>query len=489
MRTTLALVCTPLLLAGCTDEVATRTTIPVSYSGQAPRDAKLLYQDYCLRCHGASDTGGMSGTLLDDTWLYAQTETQRFHATKDGLDNAGMPAFGSVMTDAEIRAVLALIEDEPGAVRAMRDERPDDRPKRVETRHYRLNVEPWAAGDLSIPWAICFIDDTTALVTERPGGLRLVVDGWLHPDPIEGTPDVLHSGQGGLMDVNIDPDYEENGWVYLSYSHALNPGSRWSAAFTRIVRGRIVDHTWTDEEVIFQAPIEDYGQTRHHYGSRIVFDNDGYLYFCIGERGERTPAQDLASAKGKVHRINPDGSIPEDNPFFVEDGALGSVWSYGHRNPQGMDFHPDTGDLWLVEHGPRGGDEVNVIHAGKNYGWPEITYGINYNGTIITHDMRAAGMEQPTFYWEPSIAVCGCEFAEGDEFPKWEGDLIAGGLVSEEVHRLVNTDERVMHDELILEGYGRVRDVGFDSAGVMYVVTNDPHRVWKVTNAGASQRR
>ncbi|GAB4550999.1 MAG: hypothetical protein Tsb0013_12950 [Phycisphaerales bacterium] len=471
----------------------TSGTTPVAFhvaAQSAPRDAETLYRDYCLRCHGADDDGGMSSSLIDERWLYAKTDQQRYDATSLGIIDAGMPAFGDVLTPKEIENVLALL-DTPERIRAMgrADVPDDDRPEKVRTRHYVLDVEPWVGGDLEIPWAICFIDDTTALVTERPGGLRLVVDGWLHPDPIRNTPDVLHAGQGGLMDVNIDPDYEENGWIYLSYSHALQPGSRWSPAHTRIVRGRIENHTWVDEQVLFQAPDADYGRTRHHYGSRIVFDEQGMLYFAIGDRGERTPAQDLASAKGKVHRIHPDGRVPDDNPFVSDPDALHTVWSYGHRNTQGMAFHPENGDLWTIEHGPRGGDEVNIIRPGKDYGWPTITYGINYNGTIITHRMRAEGMEQPTYYWEPSIAVCGSEFVTGDEFPKWNNDFIATGLVTEQVHRLVNADDRVIHDEMILKGYGRVRDVGFDSAGVMYIVTNDPHRVWRITNAGPAQPR
>ncbi len=494
MRVTLVLALLPALMVGCSDDLPTgeATTQTVSFhavsGASAPRDTDALYREYCLRCHGADDEGGMSGSLIDDTWLYAKTDWERYAATAEGIADAGMPAFGGVLSKEEIGDLLEFIK-EPDRVRALgKLSTPNDRPKRVVTRHYVLNVEPWGAGDLSIPWAIQFIDHNAALVTERPGGLRLIVDGWLHPDPIRDTPEVLHSGQGGLMDVAIDPDYADNGWVYLTYSHALNPKSRRSAAHTRVVRGRIVDHAWVDQEVLFQAPIKDYGMTRHHYGSRVVFDKEGMLYFCIGERGERTPAQDLASAKGKVHRIHPDGRVPSDNPFSDDPEALGTVYSYGHRNPQGMGFHPETGELWIVEHGPRGGDEVNIVHPGKNYGWPVITYGINYSGTIITHRMRAPGMEQPTYYWEPSIAVCGSEFVTGDEFPKWKNDYIATGLVSKEVRRLVNTEDRVMHDEVILEGYGRVRDVGFDSAGAMYVVTNDPDRVWRVTNKGPAQR-
>ena len=485
----------PLALAACDRHTppSAQQTLPIAFVAEthAPRrDAVDLYRDYCLRCHGADDQGGMSSSLIDGKWQYSKTDKERYEATSLGIIDAGMPAFGDVLTPEEIDSVLALL-DTPDVIREMgtAEITDDERPARIRTRHYMLDIEPWAGGDLDIPWGIRFLNDTTALVTERPGGLRMIVDGWLHPDPIRNTPEVLHAGQGGMMDVNIAPDYDENGWIYLAYTHALQPGSRFSPAHTRVVRGRIVDHEWVDEEVVFEAPREDYGRTRFHYGTRVVFDEQGMLYFAIGDRGARTPAQDLASAKGKVHRVHPDGRIPDDNPFVSEPDALKTVFSYGHRNTQGMSFHPETGDLWTIEHGPRGGDEVNIIRAGKNYGWPTVTYGINYNGTIITHRMRAEGMEEPTYYWEPSIAICGSDFATGDEFPKWNNDFFATGLVTEQVHRLVNTADRVIHDEMIIKGYGRVRDVTFDNDGVMYIVTNQPDRVWRITNAGPAQPR
>ena len=220
---------------------------------------------------------------------------------------------------------------------------------------------------------------------------------------------------------------------------------------TRLVRGHIVENAWTGQEVIFEAPHDTYVTTRHHYGCRIVFDPDGYLYFSIGDRGRSSNAQDLTRPNGKIHRIHPDDSIPDDNPFIHIENALPSIYSYGHRNPQGLAIHPVTGRLWITEHGPMGGDELNLITAGVNYGWPEITYGLNYNGTVITDNEFLPDMQQPNWYWKPSIAVCGLDFVRGDLFPKWRNHLLVGALKYEEVQLLTLHEDRVLHFETILK--------------------------------------
>jgi glucose/arabinose dehydrogenase len=252
---------------------------------------------------------------------------------------------------------------------------------------------------------------------------------------------------------------------------------------TRIVRGRIKDHRWTDQQVIYEAPHETYSTTRYHYGCRIVFDREGHLYFSIGDRGAKQQAQDLERPNGKIHRINRDGSIPDDNPFVGQQDALPSIFAYGERNAQGLAIHPQTDDLWEVEHGPMGGDEVNLIEAGNNYGWPVITYGRNYNGTIITEKTHQEGMEQPILYWKPSIAVSGMDFYTGPEFPKWNNHLLISALKFEEVqlHRVY--DHRIMHTETILKNAGRVREAVAGPDGAIYVVANQPGRILKLTNA------
>jgi len=353
--------------------------------------------------------------------------------------------------------------------------------KEFETLDYKLNVEVFAEG-LEIPWAIDFLDATTALITEKPGRLRIVTKGKLQPEPVKNIPKVLNEGQGGLMDVAVDPEYSQNGWIYLAFSHVLDKkaGEERPGAMTKIVRGKIENNTWTNEQVLFEAPHETYRTTRHHYGCRIVFDKAGYLYFAIGDRGAGFQAQDNSLPNGKVHRILKDGKIPADNPFVSDPKAMKSLYSLGNRNIQGMAIHPETDELWTTEHGPMGGDELNLIKPGKNYGWETITYGINYNGTIITEFTHKPGLEQPNLYWRPSIAVCGLDFYRGDLFKKWKNKLLVGALKYEEVRLLNIEGDRVMHDEVILKGQGRVRDVQTGPDGAIYVVLNDPGTVLKL---------
>ena len=303
------------------------------------------------------------------------------------------------------------------------------------------------------------------------------------PDAVAGTPTVVSRGQGGLLDVEADPDYPENGWIYLAYSHLAKNEKD---AMTRVVRGRLsADQlTWIDEEVIWEAPDELYVSTRHHYGSRINFGPGGMLFFCIGDRGVRDHAQRLGRPNGKIHRIHPDGAIPADNPFVDVEGAMPSVWSYGHRNPQGMAFHPLTGTLWEAEHGPRGGDELNIIEPGINYGWPHITYGINYSGTVITRERVRPGLQQPVWFWRPSTAVCGIEFYTGDEFPFWRNHLLVASLANKTLRLLNIQDGHVIHEEIILSNRGRIRDAVTGPDGAIYLVMNGPDQILRLTSLG-----
>lgn len=353
-------------------------------------------------------------------------------------------------------------------------------PSRIETLDYTLQVDV-VTDALENPWAIDFLDAQTALVTEQPGDVHLIENGRLRTAPVAGIPEALHAGQGGMLDVAVDPDYAANGWIYLAYSHAIGTGDD-QLAMTRVVRGRLSDNTWTDEEVLFEAPPDTYLPTRHHYGTRIVFDPAGHLYFAIGDRGRKELAQDLSRPNGKIHRIGRDGSIPDDNPFVGREDALPSIYSYGHRNPQGLAVHPATGAVWAVEHGPRGGDELNRIKAGANYGWPVITYGINYDGTIITRERTRAGMEQPVTYWRPSIAVSGLDFYAGAAFPYWQHHLLVGALREQEVRLLNLAGERVQHQEVLLKNVGRVREAVSGPDGAIYVVLNAPGAILRLSH-------
>lgn len=451
-------------------------------SGQqepATQSARQIYDQYCASCHGMDLRGGNAQSLIDGIWQFGDGYGYISRNIKFGIPHLGMPSYESSLEEAEIRLLVDFLyeqEDLAGVVKP-------DPPEQLESIEYTMRCEIWADG-LDIPWGIVFTGRDTALVTERPGALRMVVRGELLEQPVSGTPVVLHEGQGGLMDVNVDPGYETNRWIYLSYSHELEGGDqgRRTPSMTRIVRGRIRNMEWVDEQVIYEAPEDTYQTTRHHYGNRIVFDKKGYLYFSIGDRGAQDQAQMPGRPNGKIHRIYPDGSVPADNPFREE--GLPTLYTLGNRNPQGLAVHPETDRVWETEHGPLGGDELNLIEKGVNYGWPVITYGSNYNGTPVSQYTRMEGYRQPVLYWKPSTAVCGMEFYRGEAFPKWNNKLLVGALKFEDVRLLDIEEDRVMHQEVILKNYGRVRDIGIDPEGNVYVVVNRPDRVLKLSLIG-----
>lgn len=249
-------------------------------------------------------------------------------------------------------------------------------------------------------------------------------------------------------------------------------------SLTKIVRGRIEDGKWIEEETIYQGPIEHYRKAGgYHFGSRIAFDGNGHLFFSIGDRGAQNQAQDLTLPNGKVHRVFDDGRIPSDNPFLGQPDAVPSIWSYGHRNPQGLDFDPRDDSLWSTEHGPRGGDELNLVRPDLNYGWPVITYGMNYNGTPITSETSREDMEQTALHWTPSIAVCGIDFYESQVFPEWTGNLLVTGLAHRSLRRIVIEDQKVTHQEIILQDTVRFRDVGTGPNGLIYAAINGPDKI------------
>ena len=441
--------------------------------------AREIYNEYCSNCHGLNLEGGNAQSLVDGIWQFGAGRSYMFRNTKYGIQHLGMPSYESSLSDEEINSVVTFLLEEEQKAGVSKPPTPEA----IETQDYKLKVEV-IADNLEVPWSIDFIDETTALITERPGRLRMVKNGQMLPGAVEGTPEVLNEGQGGLMDVAVDPKYSENGYIYLAYSHALKDSQEERPpAMTRIVRGQIMGNRWINEQLVFEAPAETYRTTRHHYGCRIVFDKDGFLYFSIGDRGVQDQAQDLSLPNGKVHRIMKNGDIPKDNPFVSNPDAIKSIYSYGNRNPQGLAIHPVSDELWSTEHGPFGGDELNLIEAGKNYGWPIITYGRNYNGTIITEQPIKEGMEQPNLYWKPSIAVCGLDFYNGKMFPKWQNRLLVGALKYEEVRLLQIHEDRVIHEETIVKNLGRVREVQTGPDGAIYIVLNSPDKVIRLTPA------
>jgi glucose/arabinose dehydrogenase len=328
------------------------------------------------------------------------------------------------------------------------------------------DVQPFVTG-VEIPWGMAWIDASTMLVTDRKGELRIIKDGKLVAEKVTGVPQVRDQGQGGLLDIVVDPNFDNNKLVYFSYSSIEGEGS---GANTSVMRAKLDGFALTEQQVIFAAtPNTTKGQ---HYGSRLVFDNQGYLYVSVGDRGERdVNPQRLDRDAGKIHRIMSDGSIPEDNPFVTQNTANGSVFSYGHRNPQGMAIHPITGDVWTHEHGPRGGDEVNIIQKGNNYGWPVISFGVNYSGTSFTDLTEKDGMEQPVWHWTPSIAPSGMAFITSDKYPEWQGKLIVGSLKFAYLVALALNGNEVVSQEVLFPGIGRVRNVKQGPDGYLYIAT------------------
>ena len=340
------------------------------------------------------------------------------------------------------------------------------------TQQYRVRVSTMTEG-LSHPWSVAFLPDGRMLVTERPGRLRLInKDFKLDPQPVGGVPAVAAVGQGGLLDVVLHPKFAENHWIYLSYA----AGDR-NGIGTEVARGMLRGTQLENVQVIFR--MEPKLRTGYHFGSRIVFDREGFLFITLGERGEMERAQNPGDHNGSVIRLHDDGRVPKDNPFVGKPGWRPEKFTLGHRNMQGAALHPQTGLLWTHEHGPQGGDEINVIRAGANYGWPVITYGANYGtGTKIGEGTAKTGMAQPLHYWVPSIAPSGMAFYTGNQFPRWNGNLFVGALKDQMLVRLKLDGEKVVHEERLLKNaLGRIRDVRAGPDGFIYLLTDEPNGV------------
>ena len=356
-----------------------------------------------------------------------------------------------------LAALLAACADDPA--------RQPQVPEVPEGRDQPFRVTTVAEG-LENPWGMAFLPGGDVLVTERPGRLRVVRGGALVREPVVGVPQVWARGQGGLLDVALHPDFARNRLVYLSYS---KPGPR--GATTAVVRGRLEGDRLTGVEQVLEAAA--WSDAAVHFGSRLVFDGRGHLFVSVGDRGTRENAQRLDTHAGKILRVHDDGRVPADNPFVGRAGALPEIWAYGIRSPQGMALHPSTGELWESEHGPRGGDEVNVIRAGRNYGWPAITHGIDYDGSTISKETARQGMEQPVHHWVPSIATSGLALYEGEKFPRWRGSVFVGGLAGTHLARLRVDGGRVVEQEkLLADRNQRIRDVRVGPDGLLYVLVD-----------------
>ena len=429
------------------------------------------YKNFCAGCHGEK-----MDAFVDRKWKYGNTREDLFIGIKKGYPDGGMPAYDSAFSTEEMYALADYI------IAGIKNRERYDFSSAGKNENLFVSEDQNVKLDTIVkgmesPWSMAFLPNNEMLVTEKSGKLyRVKKDRSLQI--ISGTPAVTAEGQGGLLDVILHPDFKKNNLIYMSYSAFKKEGTA-TLSTTAIMRAKLNGNILEQQQVIFEAL--PYSRTRHHYGSRMVFGRDGFLYFSVGERGnEKENPQSLQNDLGKIHRIKEDGSIPATNPFVNKPGFKASIFTYGNRNPQGLTMHPVTGAIWSHEHGPRGGDEINIIGAAKNYGWPAISYGINYNGKIITDKSAMDGMEQPLLYWIPSIAPSGMAFVTGNRYKGWNGDLLVGSLRFKYLNRCKIKKGKVVGEEMLLKNIGRLRDVRMSPDGFIYVSVENPGFVFKL---------
>ena len=325
---------------------------------------------------------------------------------------------------------------------------------------------------LKNPWGMAWLPDGRLLVTERAGEILVFKNDKYTGEKLSGLPEVFNKGQGGLLDIQLHPDYKTNGWIYISYAKPTGG----SNATTAVTRFKLNGNQVVDKEDIFTA--KPYIPADFHFGSRLIFDNDGFLFVSVGERGTQPKVQELDNDHGKIHRIYDDGRVPTDNPFAGKGNA--SIWTYGHRNPQGMVYDAANNRIWEVEHGPKGGDELNLIEPGKNYGWPKTSYGINYDGTVLTPNKELEGVTNPVRYWVPSIAPCGLSIVTSDKYPEWKGNLMVTALSFKHIARVQLNGAQYKTEEKLLQDMGRFRHVAQSPDGFVYAVSEGPGQLVKL---------
>lgn len=457
--------------------------------------ATELYAGYCAACHGDAMEGGRGPSLVGNRWTYGGDEAAVVMSIRDGRSGGDMPAFGAVLSGPQIRTLALLIRDRASRVSRQEAQKPVTVAVNgvVKTELESFKIETVAEG-LVTPWGLDFFPDGRILVSERNGQLRIIDKGKLLP-PVEGVPTAWQRQDGGYFDIAVHPDYAENGWVYLGYSapgpnntSLTEPGPDNTSA-TRVVRGRIENNRWTNEQAIYEPPAEWYTASNVHYGLRFLFDDQNNLFFSIGDRGRADLVQDLSQPVGKLFRVTDDGKVPEGNPFAGRPGAMPEVWSYGHRNTQGLAFDPVSGKLWETEHGPRGGDEINIVYPGHNYGWPVVSFGILDNrqaGSGMTTEFTTMeGMDDPVTHYSPSPGISPFMFYTGDKFPRWKNQPFVGVMRGEELKRLVLDNDKYVREEVIFEGLGRVRDIVTGPDGFIYIALQEPGPSVSATTPGS----
>jgi len=424
----------------------------------------LLSQERCASCHGIAFSGGRAPALLGGEWQHAQSRADTVRVISQGIPDTDMPAFEGVLTAARIEGLAGFME------RVLKQMPGEELQTALEVSHAgprQSFLETFAVetivDSLDTPWSFAFLPGGGIILNEKPGRVRLFSNGVLS-EPVSGTPSVAYRQDAGQLALALHPDFAANGWIYLAYS---DPGADPDTSTTKIVRGRIREHAWVDQETIWSAPPSLYTADNSHFGTRLAFAGD-HLFFSIGDRGGREQAQELGNPYGKIHRLHADGTVPVDNPFVTTEGALGSVWSYGHRNVQGLAFSPGT-VLWASEHGPRGGDELNRIEAGGNYGWPLVSHGMEFSGEPVSANTSLPGLVDPELVWQETIAPANIAFYHGQRFPAWQGCLLVTSLAAKELRRLEIEQGKVRAQELLLKGIGRIRDVQVGPDGYPYL--------------------
>ncbi|MEO1487015.1 MAG: PQQ-dependent sugar dehydrogenase [Bacteroidota bacterium] len=432
----------------------------------------LTYRNHCGGCHGQN-----MSSFVEREWTYGSSSEEVNLSITNGYPNTGMPGYVNTFSAEEIAELTNYILTEiEGKTKTMLEEENPDLSGLISSDDLTFRLETLTDEIPGVPWGIEQLPNGEILVTERGGRLFLVRNSGQLVE-VGNLPNIVAENQGGLLDVIIHPNFENNSLVYLSYSRA-NPDNS-SQLTTAVARGVLNGNSLSQVETIFTAL--PYLNSGLHYGSRLTFDTDGYLYVSVGDRGRRDDyPQPLDNGLGKIHRIHDDGLIPTDNPFYNTQGVVNSIFTYGTRNPQGMSLHPETGAIWEGEHGPQGGDEINILEPGNNYGWPIISYGINYDGSSFTDLTEMDGMEQPVYQWTPSIAPCGMDFVSGEYYGNWRNDLFVSSLKFEHLHRLKMNGNTVIGDEVLLEGIGRVRDAQMGRDGYLYIVVEGPGRLIRI---------
>jgi len=450
---------------------------------QAPVPALLqsraneIYNTTCAACHGTSAQPGPSARALFSTdFLNNRTDAQIVQVLTDGLAGTPNHRFNTLFFPDEIAQMPALLRIRSGIVNRRVGPAGDINGKSFQSQKANFKAEVLAKG-FDQPWGMAFMPDGRLIFTERSGNIRFLSKDGGVSQPVKGTPSVFVRQDGGMLDIALHPDFAKNGWIYLSYTtvqpgYQVQPGDDQAPnmaplTMTYIVRGKInANNEWVNQQTLFNPPADSFRVAADHYGSRFLFDGKGHFFWSMGERHDMQMSQNLASPLGKIHRLNDDGSIPKDNPFVSTPGALPSIWTYGHRNPEGLAFDPATGIFWETEHGPTGGDEVNIIEPGKDYGWGVATMGIEPG----IGRLHATGMTDPITFFNPSIGPAGVTFYTGNKFPAWKGNLFITGMTGEKLIRMEIKGREIASQETVIQNYGRVRDVKTGPDGLIYLL-------------------